>query len=183
MKEVKTFFVSDNSLNKGYGGKNSNTQFNDNSKIKELLPSPDVLALYEEMNPGAFEKLVSMMQQEQKHRHAMDFAYLRIEQKARFIGKVFGLLILCIIGYVTIELSNIDSPKAMVFLCAAFATIIIASMIMWRSSLGNYSKIESGNINNIDGLEFENTERDRGSIKRPHQQQGYRRNHRRRSKR
>ena len=132
MKEVKSFFTSDNRLNKGYADTRSARHISaqDNAKLSAILPSSDTLAIYEEMHPGAFEKLVSMLSAEQKHRHLINEVHVQMSAKARFMGRVFGLLVICIVGYVTLELSKIGmATEGLIFAGIAFASIFGVSIL------------------------------------------------------
>lgn len=76
MKEIKTYFTNKNKLNKGH---NSKLSFDDNSekflhsqKFQHILPPIDLITQYEELNPGAFMKLINISEQEQKNRHELN---------------------------------------------------------------------------------------------------------------
>ena len=137
MREVKTFFKEDNRLNKGYAEDSVNQRDGGNDfyhkKISESLPPPDVLAVYEEMHPGTFEKLLGLLDVEQKHRHAMDKVYAEMQARVGKMGRLFGFFIICAIGYVTLELAKHDMLiGGLIFAGMAFVGIFGVSLIMGR---------------------------------------------------
>ncbi|MES2215219.1 MAG: DUF2335 domain-containing protein [Pseudomonadota bacterium] len=131
MKEVKSFFTEDNRLNKGYT--EDTTSLRDGfyrKKMSETLPPPDVLAAYEEMHPGTFEKLLFALEKEQKHRHALDQTNIQVQLRAHKMGRLFGFFTICMIGYIVLELSKQGMlVGGLVFAAIAFAGIFSISLI------------------------------------------------------
>jgi len=132
MKEVKSFFTEDNRLNKGYA--DDATSPRDNfyrRKMSDTLPPPDVLAMYEEIHPGTFEKLMTVLDKEQKHRHMMDQINAQMQAKAHKMGRVFGFFIICVICYTVLELAKHDMlTSGLIFAGIAFTGIFGVSIMM-----------------------------------------------------
>ncbi len=95
MKETKNFFTKNNRLNKGYS-KPLNSREQDNNfyrkKFEHILPPIDVMSEYENIHPGTLEKLISMAQKEQTHRHALELKNLEVQEKATKVSKVCALV-------------------------------------------------------------------------------------------
>jgi uncharacterized membrane protein len=129
MKEVKSFFTEDNRLNKGYASSVTSSREGYRKNMSDALPPPDVLAVYEEMHPGTFEKLLHALEKEQKHRHTMEQINIEMQARAQKMGRVFGLFIICVIGYVVLELAKQGMLiGGLIFAALAFAGIFSVSV-------------------------------------------------------
>lgn len=107
MSEIKSFFVEDNTLNKGYAANsNNNHKWSPRKRVNDILPPPDVLAVYEDMHPGTFEKILAALDKEQQHQHQMNELSLRMQMKAQKMGRIFALLIVSIISYAALEFAQ-----------------------------------------------------------------------------
>lgn len=63
------------------------------------LPPPDVLHGYEQVLPGAAERIVAMAEREQGHRHQVEDRVVKSEGRLGVVGLVFALLIaLAVLG-------------------------------------------------------------------------------------
>lgn len=138
MREIKTFFVEDNRLNKGYSEDNIKSFDKKNylrEKLQNDLPPQDIMAAYEELHPGTFKKMLELFEKEQKHRHSIDELNLRIQQKAYTLGRFFGFFIICAIGYVVIQLVAINEIIAAgIYASLAFSCIFGVSIWSLRGS-------------------------------------------------
>lgn len=67
------------------------------TRFQGPIPSPDALAAYESLQPGAADRMIAMAEREQQHRFDME----RIEAQAPFIaarrGQLLGFLIAAIV--------------------------------------------------------------------------------------
>jgi uncharacterized membrane protein len=138
MREVKSFFIEDNSLNKGYTH-NSRLQEVQSSayyqKLQQNLPPVDVVAAYEELYPGTLEKLLVAVEKEQKHTHARDLIHNKFNIKAAFMGRMFGFFSILTISYVTLSLARSDMLMGgLIFAAVAFAGIFGVSLISARAN-------------------------------------------------
>ena len=152
MKETKKFFVN-NRLNKGCS-KSRNTKRSDISligkKYTHALPPIDMVQEYEELYPGTIEKLLSMSQKEQEHRHNTDLVHIEKYSQAMRSGRVFALIIFGMICLTTLYLASTDSYiSASVlagasFICltviATLCTKLCANLIDHHSSQTNRNK-------------------------------------------
>ncbi len=140
MREVKTFFTEDNRLNKGYvaDAQPQNDSEGDiaRKKIAQNLPSADLLATYEEMHPGAFTKLLEMVEKEQLHRQKAEFASTEMHARASGMGRLFGFLIVSAICFTTFELTKVGmASEGLIFAAIGFAGIFgISALSYFRSS-------------------------------------------------
>ncbi len=57
------------------------------------LPSPDTLHQYNEILPGAADRVVAMAEREQEHRHAVERSMVRIYARNTMGGLIAGTLI------------------------------------------------------------------------------------------
>ena len=60
--------------------------------VSDILPSSEILEKFEDASPGSVAELISMAQQEQKHRHDWQGQYLKSHNLSTRIGQVFGLI-------------------------------------------------------------------------------------------
>ncbi|MDJ1407761.1 MAG: DUF2335 domain-containing protein [Candidatus Midichloria sp.] len=66
-------------MSKNEVNKNTRDGFMRQSKISSILPSPAMLESYEEIAPGIVDKLVNLVEKEQKHRHALEEKAVKYE--------------------------------------------------------------------------------------------------------
>ncbi|WP_153813462.1 DUF2335 domain-containing protein [Streptomyces sp. SUK 48] len=64
--------------------------------LRGPLPPPEMLAGYEEALPGLADRIVSMAENEQRHRHEVERTDLRQAYRVARAGQVFGLVALAI---------------------------------------------------------------------------------------
>lgn len=70
------------------------------------LPHPDLLVKYEEIIPGSAERILSMAEKEQQHRHQLENEVIKkeIAQKGRglYFGFTLALLIIVVGAYLLV---------------------------------------------------------------------------------
>jgi len=130
-KEVKRFFVEDNHLNKITPNLNHSYMQKVRNEFEGLMPLPEVLHAYEEIMPGTVEKLLGLMEQEQRHKHAMEKAKVFMHSKTETIGKMFASFTIIIIAYATIVLSKKSLSHSLVFAAIAFTSIFAVSLVAY----------------------------------------------------
>lgn len=130
-REVKHFFVENNHLNKITSNLNHSYIQKVRSDFEGLMPSPEVLHAYEEIMPGTVEKLLGLMEQEQKHKHAIEKAKVFMHSKTETIGKMFASFTIIIIAYATIVLSKKSLGHSLIFAAIAFASIFAVSLVAY----------------------------------------------------
>ncbi|AVP87136.1 hypothetical protein phytr_1780 [Candidatus Phycorickettsia trachydisci] len=130
-REVKHFFVEDNHLNKITPNLNHSYMHKVRNEFEGLMPPPEVLHAYEEIMPGTVEKLLGLMEQEQKHKHAMERAKIFMHSKTETIGKMFASFTIIIIAYATIVLSKKSLGHSLVFAAIAFTSIFAVSLVAY----------------------------------------------------
>ncbi len=148
MKETKKFFDA-NGLNKGY----SKALFNksaelavSSSQYKHVMPPLDVMAAYEEINPGTIKKIIEMAQKEQNYRHSFELLNVEKYDRAVKFGKICGVALLGIIALTAIILSfGGYYVTASVFSLSAFGMIGVISFL--QSSKEPKSKVFHKNFN------------------------------------
>ncbi len=146
MREVKSFFNKDNNLNKGYLNNSAikSDESDDKNYYKKLLqnmPPIDVMAAYEELNPGTISKLLDAMGKEQSHSHALDNAYNKMNIKAQFLGRICGIFSIIIIAYVVLSLSREGMMLGgLIFALISFTGIFGISYMSFQNSNSHLSK-------------------------------------------
>lgn len=145
MREVKSFFIEDNSLNKGYTtdrslkGNKTSAYY---KKLQQNLPPVDVITAYEELHPGTLAKLLEVVEKEQKHSQDREHIHHKMHKKATFVGRMFSFFSVLVIGYVTLSLAQSGMLiGGLVFAAMAFIGIFGMSFFMSKSRVGKpYSK-------------------------------------------
>lgn len=129
MKESKSFF-DNNRLNKGYSKVNARKSDTGviRKKYQHILPPIEMMEEYEELNPGTCERIFSMAEKEQKHRHSMDILTMEKYSKTVRLGRIFALIFIVLIAIATLILAVAGSIiLSSVFAISAFACITIIS--------------------------------------------------------
>jgi uncharacterized membrane protein len=130
MKETKKFFDT-NRLNKGYNKSSVHKQKDSGAsrgQNSHVLPPLDIMAEYEEMNPGTIDKILKMAEKEQDHRHQMEMLAIEKNDKAIKIGRQISLVLVGIIALAAIILTfEGHYMVASIFSIAGFGTIGWAS--------------------------------------------------------
>jgi len=106
--------------------KNVHDGFMKQSKAYEILPSPAMLESYEEIAPGIVDKLITLVQKEQAHRHKLEENNLRYKSIAekychiidKLISSVVALLII-LISFFALKI-NVIAGIVFCVLCYSF---------------------------------------------------------------
>ena len=129
MREKKSFFVENNSLNKGYRKEHGSSDRH-HAKSLSALPDLGVLEQYEELQPGIVQKLLEMAQKEQSHKHSMEEIAAKMQQVSIRMGRFFGIVTVLAICYVTVSLAmNNMIFEAMIFAAMGFSAIAISACV------------------------------------------------------
>ena len=67
------------------------------------LPAPETLRQYGEVMPGLDERIVSMAEREQGHRHDLDRSLVRIFSRGQWLGFALGLISLAVGAYLSMQ--------------------------------------------------------------------------------
>ena len=132
MRQKKSFFTKNNTLNKG----------NPDHKTHDIKPhhKADLLAEYENLKPDSKDTLVEMARKEQEHEHKMEELKYNIMARSRRMGRICALFIIIAICYFTSDLIFFGHPIYGLIL----AFISFGSLLM----LGCKHKCEICNGNN-----------------------------------
>lgn len=143
MKEIKTFFANDNRLNKGYA-KISDPREPDNSvyskKFEHILPPIDVITEFENINPGTLKQIIDMAEREQHHRHTLDLININAYNKAQKLGKIFAIVLVCIISMATICLAIYGNVLSAIFFSGVAFLSIGLSLVMRKRKINTSAK-------------------------------------------
>jgi uncharacterized membrane protein len=132
-KETKQYFTDNNHLNKGFAHEAYIDKVRE--EFNHLMPSPHILQAYEEIKPGTIDKLVQLMEKEQSQKHKIEDLKLAIQGRAIFVGRLFAVLNVCMIGYVTTELAKINLLYSAFFALLAFFSVFWISISKYRHNL------------------------------------------------
>ena len=148
MKESKSFF-DNNRLNKGYS--KVNARKSDASVIRKkyqhILPPIEMMEEYEELNPGTCERIFSMAEKEQKHRHSMDILTMEKYSRTVRLGRIFALIFIVVIAIATLILAIAGSIiSSLVFAISAFACITIISYFYSKKPIYKESTYNQYNV-------------------------------------
>ncbi|WP_410520934.1 DUF2335 domain-containing protein [Candidatus Tisiphia endosymbiont of Dioctria rufipes] len=109
MKESKSFFASNNRLNKGYSKINNNPREKDNSfyrkKFEHVMPPIDLMEEYENLHPGTLAKLIAMAEKEQTHRQQMDIKSIEVYENITKKGRVSAVIFMIMVCITTLILA------------------------------------------------------------------------------
>ncbi len=142
MKESKKFFDKDNRLNKGHSPQGKSPKNSDKyyyrKKFETIMPPADIIQAYEDINEGAFERIMSMAENEQDHRHAMEHTNLQIYERSRRIGQFFALLTVIVLCYAVIDLTkNGYEYQGMILAICGFGSISVVSILSYLKTLAS----------------------------------------------
>lgn len=145
MKENKSFFASNNRLNKGYAKIIDPHQPDHRfyrKKFEHILPPLELLDEYETLHPGMITRLIAMSEKEQLHRHQLEMknieTYKNLVKKGR-VSSIGFIIILAIITALFAKYNN--CMVAIVFASATLLALVTSILIYLNSFKGkkNYS--------------------------------------------
>lgn len=99
------------------------------------LPPPEYLHGYEQTLPGAADRVISMAEKEQAHRHKEENKIITTSISVSILGLVFGFILVVFFGYITLELGKAGQTKSCIAVGAT--TAILASIFVLRQWKGN----------------------------------------------
>jgi len=95
-----------------------------------LLPPPAILEAYEQMSPGATDRLIEMAENEQNHRHAWEDKALSSYVLSNRLGMIFGSFVAIMIISSSIYLAqNGDNKTAIAIAAFGFASLTVSSLV------------------------------------------------------
>lgn len=140
-REVKSFFIEDNSLNKGYerdGKLDESTHNVYHKKLHKNMPPVDVIAAYEALYPGTIDKLLEEKLKERSSEILSNNITGAIAIKARAVTGLFNLLSVSIICYAFLSLVHRGMwIQGEIFAAVAFVGLF---MISRRGKKENFVK-------------------------------------------
>ena len=125
MRQKKSFFVKNNSLNKG-------NQLTDNKLVEKNIhfaaPKLEILAEYEAANPGISQKILEMAKSEQEHEHSIEKLKISMASRAQRMGRICGLFVILAICYFTSDMLFFGHTiYALLFSGFSFAALLMLS--------------------------------------------------------
>lgn len=95
------------------------------------LPDPETLAEYNRIHPEAAERIISMAEKEQNHRHRCDEEHQKLQSSAvsknfwlKLVGQFFGLSSVVFVIYLAIKIVDAGHPG----IAATVATGVLAAL-------------------------------------------------------
>ena len=135
MKETKKFFEN-NRLNRGYA-RIANPQKSDitimRERYKHILPPLDLIAEYEDLRPGTFNRLLNMVETEQRHRHAADILVVEKNEKANKLGRLCSLVFVFLIC-ITMLILSLQGGVISVISFAILALLAVITLVSFLSA-------------------------------------------------
>jgi uncharacterized membrane protein len=113
-------------------GNNRNFDLNDVNRKRShfILPPPAILDAYENLSPGATERLMSMAEQEQKHRHNWEDTALRSYVLSNRLGKMCGALVgLSVVFSSTYLALSGDKSTSLIIAITGFTSLTVSSLV------------------------------------------------------
>lgn len=108
------------------------------------IPPPDMLVQYNQASPGAADRIISMAEKEQTHRHSRessnDVADNKIKVRGQWLGIVSLFLILLLAGY----LAYLGHPNSAVTLAIGTVASVVGIFVFGK-------KIQSSENTNQEG--------------------------------
>lgn len=109
----------------------SNQRYNrPNSHNQNTLPSARTLEDYENVTPGATNKLLEMAKKEQDHRHSWQDRYLKSHNFSYRLGQVFGIIYNLSLLYVVVDLVREDKKDLALDIFVANAALILLALLV-----------------------------------------------------
>lgn len=96
------------------------------------LPTPDLLAGYEQVVPGAAERLLAMAEADAKHQREIEFAALRAEDSSVRRGQWLGFTIALVALTVSILALYLGSPWVAGIIGGATAVGLVSAFVIGR---------------------------------------------------
>ncbi|MBL0317718.1 MAG: DUF2335 domain-containing protein [Alphaproteobacteria bacterium] len=98
-----------------------------------ILPPAAVIEAYEQLIPGAKDRLFAMAEKEMEHRHRVEAAYLQAMKGSYRFGQLFSLLIALGTLWAVVRLATSDhSMLALLTVLVGFGYLFIAVMVSKR---------------------------------------------------
>lgn len=99
------------------------------------IPPPEALERYEKIAPGAADRILTMAEMEQRHRHAYEDKEQRISFRAVFTTLIFAFLALLIVCAIVIfAISRGMEGTAIATILGAVASVV--GLFLFRKSRG-----------------------------------------------
>ena len=105
-----------------------------------FLPSPEVLAGYEKMAPGATKELMEMVKKEQEHRHKWQNRYLESYNFTYRFGQVMGAFYMLGLLYMMFNLIVMKEIKFSIVLMCFTIIIVFIGMLTTRGERAHMRK-------------------------------------------
>lgn len=105
------------------------------------IPHPDILLKYEEIQPGFADRILTMAEKDEEHRHEMDRSYFKAQSRDNLLGALLGFFALIIWLVVSVilfyfaykaetDISRIAFNAAGVLLSASWIGAVIKAFIL-----------------------------------------------------
>ena len=126
MKQTKEYFNNHNKLNKGYATLEYKELFNS-------LPKAEILAQYEEINPGSTKHFIDLIEKEQSNRHKIFERKERWQTFFKILGHLSFIASIGVISITSFFLYAMDNTNAAsAFSISAFTAMVLMSFIFNR---------------------------------------------------
>jgi uncharacterized membrane protein len=97
------------------------------------LPPPSILRGYDEISPGAADRIIAMAEREQAHRHSWEQRALSAERWYSMVGLLAGWTTAIALAGGAVVAAGFDQPGIGIALAAASATGMVWKLVQGRS--------------------------------------------------
>lgn len=103
--------------------------FMKHSKSSSILPPPSMLESYEEIAPGIVEKLVELVEKEQRHRHIVEAKNAKyqfmLDRLYPLIAKALFIIPILIITFISSLIAKTSIISAAIICCTSCISLVI----------------------------------------------------------
>lgn len=106
------------------------------------LPHPDIIAGYEQILPGAADRIVAMAEREQDHRHGMEDQFLDVQSGLAKVGQRCAVVI-ALAGLVAATILGVANQPAAAAFIAGIDLLSLVGLFIVDVTLGRPSKTKA----------------------------------------
>ncbi len=103
------------------------------------LPSPEILQGFDNVLPGAAERILKMAENEQLNRHKCDNKIVNIHVVATFLGMLFAITSVALIGYLVYQ-CIIHGLERAAYTIGVGSMAAVAGVFIWFRKAGKKDK-------------------------------------------
>lgn len=102
-----------------------------NNRANNPLPHPEILEGYDYVIEGSAERILTMFEREQKHRHAWEERALRIHGLSTVLGQLLGFLIAVSVFGAAVVIGLYGDTNTAAFIWVFGLAIVVMAGLVW----------------------------------------------------